>query len=1041
MQVSVIIPIYNVAEFLPECIDSVLQQQEVSTEIILIDDGSTDGSDKIVDEYVVKDKRCCGHHIPNSGLGHARNYGARLAHGKYLFFVDSDDILVEGVLSKLVKLAERDESDMAICNVARFNSMSMWRSELHEKAFIGVKSSGHVLQDHELINDTTAWNKLIRRDFFERSGIQFGENMLYEDIPATLPLHLCANKVSILHDIGYLWRVRDGASRSITQRTSSAENCRDRIKALKMLDRALLNHKVTREFLNALAYKKLTVDLRIFVDACCRTDDKSSREMLAVISDYLNECRIDGGIFRRLPSNYRSAYREVQRGNLGGVRRALGTRVGMTMPPASVLTKISVKGTLVLFDIKPAFTGHLADAWLLDEISQKKYALKVTGKSLILDISSFFKAGLPHGDYRIVLISRNNFKKSETFVATSWDRIVAQYQRRQIRQGESVIQVEFGVNNSPLLRFGDSTRFPVVRHEAAIQKRACEVQKLLLTGTVLELTLVIPNTVIGRIKEVILFVDNPVSATRNILARSVVEVGQETVTLISDFSCPKVNEDLYESNRDLRVSFISDGGDFVYDVCIEKDFDQSCSVGTLNVAVYRLADSHIRLALKKKWMRPENCASAIYRKRPLKPMTVIFESMWGTKYSCNPMALYEYIDRNHPEFECVWSLVDERFPIRGRGKRVRRGSKAYCEYLATAGFLVNNVNFEDNFIKRPGQIEIQTMHGTPLKTLGLEVADDFPTPSSRELYLSKCHRWDYLITQGKFVEGKAKDMFDFSGQILRTGYPRTDQLFNKDINLNKLKAELGIRADRKVILYAPTWRVRRRFDMKLDLEMMKKCLGDEYVLLFKAHHLCQPGVSIESDGDFVIDLTKYRSIEDLYSIADVLITDYSSAMFDFALLDKPMLFFTYDFDEYCNSLRGLYVDFQEESPGPLLRTTEDVVEALKNLPRVISENKERTRKFKEKYLTYEGENSCKLIVEEMLRAAARRAENPPSQEQDINVNSVVKERGIKYYLPYGFMRRYVWRRYGMIVGNPEKDVGLRGFLKDILPYGIGLKID
>ena len=115
---------------------------------------------------------------------------------------------------------------------------------------------------------------------------------------------------------------------------------------------------------------------------------------------------------------------------------------------------------------------------------------------------------------------------------------------------------------------------------------------------------------------------------------------------------------------------------------------------------------------------------------------------------CFLLHLYEFIDKNYPEYKCVWSLKDARTPINGKGIRVRRGSQEYFKYLATAKYFVNNVNFEDAYVKREGQIEIQTMHGTPLKTLGLDVPGDFPNESSRKLYLEKNGRWNYLLVQG-----------------------------------------------------------------------------------------------------------------------------------------------------------------------------------------------------------------------------------------------------------------------------------------------------
>lgn len=110
------------------------------------------------------------------------------------------------------------------------------------------------------------------------------------------------------------------------------------------------------------------------------------------------------------------------------------------------------------------------------------------------------------------------------------------------------------------------------------------------------------------------------------------------------------------------------------------------------------------------------------------------------------------MDENHPEYECVWSVNDTRMRLDGNGKKVKRGSLAYMMKMARAKFFLNNVNFMDNHVKRHHQIEIQTMHGMPLKALGLDVPGDFPTQASIDKFLRKCNRLDYLIVQGKKTE-------------------------------------------------------------------------------------------------------------------------------------------------------------------------------------------------------------------------------------------------------------------------------------------------
>ena len=218
----------------------------------------------------------------------------------------------------------------------------------------------------------------------------------------------------------------------------------------------------------------------------------------------------------------------------------------------------------------------------------------------------------------------------------------------------------------------------------------------------------------------------------------------------------------------------------------------------------------------------------------------------GSKFSCNPRYLYEYIDKYHPDYKCIWVLKDECTPITGNGIRVRRLSFKYLYYMARAKYFVNNVNFHDAFIKRKNQVEVQTMHGTPLKTIGLDVPGDFPTKKSEQKYIKKCKRWDYLIVQSKFVADLAPSAFHFDKTIMETGYPRTDILYqsNNEPEMNRIKKQLGLPTDKKVIMYAPTWRVKNRFELMLDLEKMKERFSDDYILLLRLHHF-QPKAGVE----------------------------------------------------------------------------------------------------------------------------------------------------------------------------------------------------
>src|SRR5213075_1098861 len=147
---------------------------------------------------------------------------------------------------------------------------------------------------------------------------------------------------------------------------------------------------------------------------------------------------------------------------------------------------------------------------------------------------------------------------------------------------------------------------------------------------------------------------------------------------------------------------------------------------------------------------------------------------------------------------------------------------------------------------------------------------------------------------------------------------------------------LGIPAGKRVVMYAPTWRDnqfyasgRYRFDLRLDVDLAWQALGRDHVLLIRGHHHLSNDVTAGSRPDFARNVTAYPDIAELFLITDVLITDYSSVMFDFAVTGRPMLFFTYDLEFYRDHLRGFYFDFEAEAPGPLLSTSAEIVAAVR----------------------------------------------------------------------------------------------------------------
>lgn len=168
-------------------------------------------------------------------------------------------------------------------------------------------------------------------------------------------------------------------------------------------------------------------------------------------------------------------------------------------------------------------------------------------------------------------------------------------------------------------------------------------------------------------------------------------------------------------------------------------------------------------------------------------------------------------------------------------------------------------------------------------------------------------------------------------------------------------------------MYAPTYRTKTNFDLKLDLELLHEKLGDDYIVLLRLHYFVAQSLDLSDFEGFAWNVAWYPDIQDLYLITDILITDYSSVMFDFNLLERPMIFFTYDLEFYRDTLRGMYIDFESEAPGPLVKTTESIVDYIINIDSLYETYLPRQKAFREKFNTFEHGRASELAVESVIK--------------------------------------------------------------------------
>lgn len=382
----------------------------------------------------------------------------------------------------------------------------------------------------------------------------------------------------------------------------------------------------------------------------------------------------------------------------------------------------------------------------------------------------------------------------------------------------------------------------------------------------------------------------------------------------------------------------------------------------------------------KKMLKNKNTAYKLayfhrYLKQPVKEDVILFETFMAKNYSDSPKYIYEYIAQNHPEYECVWAINDgAKIPY--GAKTVKRFSFQYAYYLAVSKYLVFNVRPPLWYRKREEQVFLETWHGTPLKRL---VFDQEEVTSASPKYKQQFYRqrkdWDFLVSANPFSTKTFRSCFLYEGEMLEYGYPRNDILYwpNKDEIAQQLKEKLGIPKDKKTILYAPTWRDDQhygsgqyKFELALDLKLMKERLQDDYVVLLRTHHYISDHIDVSGLGDFVINLSSYDDISEIYLISDICITDYSSVFFDYANLKRPILFYTYDFDKYKNQLRGFYIDMNTEVPGPLLYTSEQVVQAIEDIDEITEEYKERYDQFYDRFCCYDDGHASEHVAEAML---------------------------------------------------------------------------
>lgn len=356
---------------------------------------------------------------------------------------------------------------------------------------------------------------------------------------------------------------------------------------------------------------------------------------------------------------------------------------------------------------------------------------------------------------------------------------------------------------------------------------------------------------------------------------------------------------------------------------------------------------------------------------------VVFSSFMGRKYACSPRAIFETM-KSMPEFqdyEFIWAFKNKTKEIQG-AQTVRYGSRNHYKACARAKYIFDNSRLPDYITFNNKQIFTQCWHGTPLKRLGYDIdiegGNALNSKSDlRTKYKTDAQKYTNLISPSKYTTEKYISAFNLKDNnpkinIIEQGYPRNDMLNNfDDEDVNRLKATLNVPMDKKVILYAPTWRdnqhlsgVGYTYELGVDFTQLQKELGDDYIILFRPHYFIANEFDFGKYKDFVYDVSQYDEISELYIISDILITDYSSVFFDYAILRRKIIFYMYDLEEYQTGIRDFYIGL-EDLPGEIITIESRLIEHIKEEFQYDS----RYEEFNEIYNYLEDGNAAKRVID------------------------------------------------------------------------------
>ncbi|GAA4237776.1 hypothetical protein GCM10022254_50970 [Actinomadura meridiana] len=949
--VSVVVIAYNDARRLPRAVDSALAQSLGGVETVIVDDASTDGTGEVADRLAAAHPgRVRAVRLPENsgGCGRPRNAGIEASTGRYVMFLDSDDLLDRHACLNLLAAAEDAAADLV--------------SGLCERIFLDVPAGGKgrvrpwfpwlyrrravygpLEQNPELLYDTLSTNKAYRRDFLDEHGLRFVEDLHYEDLLFTAEAYLASRRTVLIPHRVYTWLVRERApAPSISGRRADPANFADRLEIHRRVDR-LFARRGAHDLALANDAKFVNHDLALHLRELRGRDPDRRARFLDLVGEYL--AGFDPAVFDQANPLPAIAAYLVREGDHAGALAA-AEYDGLADWP-------ELRAPLVERDGR-VFWGAAPPPGTLG--------------ARVLDVTGFGFHLRPLKELR---------------PANTVTRLEARGGR--VRMAGYVLD--------PLARIGPDAElsgtleFRDRRHRAQKGRVRADLRhESDRIGWWAEFD------PLARVRPVG-FVD-PVWDVRLRLRVN----GEEIVTRLGegpgspplDGVALPVRPRLTRLGGDRLRSYVTGGGHLAF--ALETSTPWARLAGA---AARRAARSPVgRPSLR--WVRRAQRAEAAVRRTatsrktkvgvfnrvltrlPVRPRLVVFESHLGRRYSGNPKYIYRELRRSGRPVEAVWAYRSSAKGFPKDARLVRRGSWAYFLALARARFWVDDQGFPDGLRKRPETTYLQTWHGSAFKLMGLD-QPRYKRASAAEQarLLTKTERFDcFLVRSGHDADTLCAGL-GVRGELLTAGYPRNDPLVNGVDGDPELAAEvaelrdaLGLHDGRRAVLYAPTFatgragRLVRTLRPPIAPDVFARELGGELMLLVRPHYLCRADVPAGA-GTVMRDVGDVPDVTPLLLLADALVTDHSSIMFDFALLDRPIVLHLPDGRDRTTG----YFDLDRHTPGPITRTEDELVAALASLDAAAAVHASRRRAFAARFGEHDRGTAARTVANRLFGAA------------------------------------------------------------------------